>query len=51
MRLLRPAPDDLLRTWLVDRRVGPPRNNGPELLVEVVRAPKRPLIFTSEKSA
>lgn len=30
--LLRPAPDGLLRTWPVDRRVGSPRNNGPELL-------------------
>jgi putative SOS response-associated peptidase YedK len=30
--LLRPAPDGLLRIWPVDRRVGSPRNNGPELL-------------------
>jgi putative SOS response-associated peptidase YedK len=30
--LLRPAPDGLLRVWPVDRRVGSPRNNGPELL-------------------
>jgi putative SOS response-associated peptidase YedK len=30
--LLRPAPGGLLRTWPVDRRVGSPRNNGPELL-------------------
>jgi putative SOS response-associated peptidase YedK len=30
--LMRPAPDGLLRTWPVDRRVGSPRNNGPELL-------------------
>jgi putative SOS response-associated peptidase YedK len=30
--LLRPAPDRLLRVWPVDRRVGSPRNNGPELL-------------------
>ena len=29
--LLRPAPDGLLRVWPVDRRVGSPRNNGPEL--------------------
>jgi putative SOS response-associated peptidase YedK len=34
--LLRPAPDGLLRTWPVDRRVGSPRNNGPELLVKLV---------------
>jgi putative SOS response-associated peptidase YedK len=33
--LLRPAADGLLRTWPVDRRVGSPRNNGPELLVPV----------------
>jgi len=26
--LIRPAPDGLLRTWPVDRRVGSPRNNG-----------------------
>jgi putative SOS response-associated peptidase YedK len=30
--LLRPAPDGMLRTWPADRRVGSPRNNGPELL-------------------
>jgi putative SOS response-associated peptidase YedK len=30
--LLRPAPDGTLRTWPVDRRVGSPKNNGPELL-------------------
>jgi putative SOS response-associated peptidase YedK len=30
--LLRPAADGLLRVWPVDRRVGPPKNNGPELL-------------------
>jgi putative SOS response-associated peptidase YedK len=30
--LLRPSPDGLLRVRPVDRRVGSPRNNGPELL-------------------
>jgi putative SOS response-associated peptidase YedK len=30
--LLRPAPDGTLRTWPVARRVGSPKNNGPELL-------------------
>jgi putative SOS response-associated peptidase YedK len=30
--LLRLSPDGTLRTWAVDRRVGSPRNNGPELL-------------------
>jgi putative SOS response-associated peptidase YedK len=30
--LLRPAPEGLLRVWPIDRRVGSPRNNGPELL-------------------
>ena len=34
--LLRPAPDGLLRVWPVDRRVGSPRNNGPELLTSIV---------------
>jgi putative SOS response-associated peptidase YedK len=33
--LLRPAPDGLLRVWPVDRRVGSPRNNGPELLAAI----------------
>jgi putative SOS response-associated peptidase YedK len=35
--LLRPAPDGLLRIWPVDRRVGSPHNNGPELLASIVR--------------
>jgi putative SOS response-associated peptidase YedK len=30
--LLRPAPNGLLKVWPVDRRVGSPKNNGPELL-------------------
>lgn len=30
--LLHPAPDGMLRTWLVNRRVDDPRNNGRELL-------------------
>jgi putative SOS response-associated peptidase YedK len=34
--LLRAAPDGTLRTWPVDRRVGLPRNNGPELLEAAV---------------
>jgi putative SOS response-associated peptidase YedK len=33
--LLRAAPDGLLRVWPVDRRVGSPRNNGPELLESI----------------
>jgi len=33
--LLRPAPDGSLRIWPVDRRVGSPRNNGPELLASI----------------
>ena len=33
--LLRPAADGLLRVWPVDRRVGSPRNNGPELLESI----------------
>ncbi len=32
LSLLHPAPDCTLRTWPVDRRIGSPRNNGPELL-------------------
>jgi putative SOS response-associated peptidase YedK len=34
--LLRPASDGLLRVWPVDRRVGSPRNNAPELLASIV---------------
>jgi putative SOS response-associated peptidase YedK len=33
--LMRPAADGLLRVWPVDRRVGSPRNNGPELLAAI----------------
>jgi putative SOS response-associated peptidase YedK len=33
--LLHSAPDGLLRVWPVDRRVGSPRNNGPELLERI----------------
>jgi putative SOS response-associated peptidase YedK len=33
--LLRPAAHGLQRVWPVDRRVGSPRNNGPELLEPV----------------
>jgi hypothetical protein len=32
---LRAAPDGLLRVWPVNRRVGSPRNNGPELLESI----------------
>src|SRR5215472_17609267 len=32
---MRPAADGLLRVWPVDRRVGSPRNNGPELLTAI----------------
>ena len=35
--LLRPAPGGLLRVWPVDRRVGSPRNNGPELLETIAK--------------
>jgi hypothetical protein len=34
--LLRHARVGLLRLWAVDRRVGSPRNDGPELLVSIV---------------
>jgi len=33
--LMRPAAGGLLRVWPVDRRVGSPRNNGPELLAAI----------------
>ena len=34
-RLLRAAPDDVLRTWQVDKKVGNVRNDGPELIKPV----------------
>jgi putative SOS response-associated peptidase YedK len=34
--LMRPAGDGLLHVWPVDRLVGSPRNNGPELLTAIV---------------
>jgi putative SOS response-associated peptidase YedK len=36
--LLRPAPDDVLRFWPVDRKVGQVRNDGPELIDPLVPA-------------
>ncbi len=30
--LLRPAPEDVLRVWPVDKKVGDVKNDGPELL-------------------
>ena len=38
-RLMRPAPDDLLRFWPVSKAVNSPCNNGPELLAEHASAP------------
>jgi putative SOS response-associated peptidase YedK len=37
--LLRPLPDDVLRIWPVDRRVGNVRNNGPDLLHKAEATP------------
>jgi putative SOS response-associated peptidase YedK len=31
LALLKPCPDDALKIWKVDRRLGNVRNNGPEL--------------------
>jgi putative SOS response-associated peptidase YedK len=36
--LLRAAPDDALRFWAVDKKVGNVRNDGPELIEPVVPA-------------
>ena len=33
--LLRPAPEDVLRIWPVDKKVGNVRNDGPELIEPV----------------
>ena len=30
--LLRPAPNDMLRVWQVDKKVGSVRNDGPDLI-------------------
>jgi putative SOS response-associated peptidase YedK len=35
LALLKPCPDDALKIWKVDRRVGNVRNNGPELALPV----------------
>jgi putative SOS response-associated peptidase YedK len=32
--LLRAVPEDVLRMWTIDKRVGNVRNDGPELLAE-----------------
>jgi putative SOS response-associated peptidase YedK len=45
--LLHPAPDRLLRVWPVDRRVGSPRNNGPELLEVIAGYRRRPCMTAS----
>jgi putative SOS response-associated peptidase YedK len=29
---MRPAPEDVLRMWLIDKKVGNVRNDGPDLL-------------------
>jgi putative SOS response-associated peptidase YedK len=36
--LLRAAPEDALRFWSVDKKVGNVRNDGPDLIKPVVRA-------------
>jgi hypothetical protein len=41
--LLRPAPTDYRRVWPVDRRVGSPRNNGPELLETIAAIAGSPI--------
>ena len=38
-RLMRPSPAHTLRGWPVDRRVGSPKNNGPELIKRVKLTP------------
>jgi putative SOS response-associated peptidase YedK len=36
--LLRPAPEDVLRFWPIDKKVGNVRNDGPELIEPIVPA-------------
>jgi putative SOS response-associated peptidase YedK len=33
LALLRPCPDDRLKIWKVDNKVGSVKNNGPELIL------------------
>ncbi len=35
LALLKPCPDDVLKTWPVDKRVGNVRNKGPELALAI----------------
>jgi hypothetical protein len=39
--LLRPAPEDVLRVWPVNKKVGNVKNDGPELLEPPLRRSKR----------
>jgi putative SOS response-associated peptidase YedK len=41
--LLRPAPEDVLRLWPVDKKVGNVRNDGPDL-IEPIREPEPTLL-------
>ncbi len=35
LALLKPCPDDMIKTWQVDKRVGNVRNKGPELAMAI----------------
>jgi putative SOS response-associated peptidase YedK len=35
--LLRPAPNDVLRVWRVDKKVGNVRNDGPDLIKPIAK--------------
>jgi putative SOS response-associated peptidase YedK len=39
--LLRPAPENILRTWPVDKRVGNVKNDWPELIEPVAASPSQ----------
>jgi putative SOS response-associated peptidase YedK len=43
--LLRPAPENVLRLWLADKRVGNVKNNGPELLEQHGVETKQPALL------
>jgi putative SOS response-associated peptidase YedK len=45
LALLRPAPEDVLRLWLADKRVGNVKNNGPELLKMGDMGPEQPALL------
>jgi putative SOS response-associated peptidase YedK len=42
LALLKPCPDEALKIWSVDKMVGNVRNNGPQLILPVLRREEVP---------